>query len=175
MLEQEFGVGGNRGERIVDIVGHAAGHLSQGAEALLLDDRLLGPAQLIVGLLGPLSQAHPIIEAAAFFLRRDDFDLQGLFFQADSRDLRAHLFGVVTDLFQNEHDHAHGDEELQHRRHKEAGTVEVDVFLGKGVAPQVHAPKQEPQGQHARADEGSLLAQAEKSTLRQRGCSSPAK
>jgi hypothetical protein len=143
-------------------VGYATGHLTQRAEALLLDHGLLGPAQFIVGFLGPLGQAYPIVEALAFFLRGDDLGLQGVFLQADSGDFRAHQFRAVTNLLQNEHDHAHGDEKLQHRRDKKAGTVKVVVLLGKRVAAEVKAPQQKTQGQHARAHECLLLAQPKK-------------
>jgi hypothetical protein len=112
--------------------------------------------------LGALSQAHSIVEALAFFLGGDDFDLQGLFFQADGGDFLAHLFGVVANLLQDEHDHADGDEKLQHRRDEKAGAVEVPVLLGKRVGSEVNAPEQEAQGQHARADERLLLPQPEK-------------
>ena len=93
---------------------------------------LLGAAQFIVGLLRPFRQAHLVIKALAFLLGGEDFDLQGLFFQADGGDFRAHLFGFMADLLQNQHDHAHGDEELQHRRHEEPGAVEVSVRSVKG-------------------------------------------
>ncbi len=50
-LQQRFGVQGNRGNGVVDVVGDAAGHLSQRAQALLLQRRLLALTQIIVGLL----------------------------------------------------------------------------------------------------------------------------
>ena len=50
-LQQRFGVERHRRNGVVDVVRDAAGHLAQGAQALLLHDGLLGLAQIVVGLL----------------------------------------------------------------------------------------------------------------------------
>ena len=50
-FEQRFGVERDRREGVVDVVGDAAGHLAQRAQALLLHHRVLGLAQFVIGLL----------------------------------------------------------------------------------------------------------------------------
>ena len=66
--QQQFGIGDNRRQRVVDVMRHAAGHLAQGAKAFLLHDHLLGAAQFIVGFLHAIGEAHLIIKVAALFL-----------------------------------------------------------------------------------------------------------
>ena len=97
---------------------HTAGHLAQRTKAFLLHNHLLGPAQFIVGFLHALGQSHPIIEAAVLFLGGKDFGLQCLFLGADGFNFCAHLFGVVTDLLHDQHNHADrdgGDRQLRRR------------------------------------------------------------
>ena len=106
-----------------------AGHLSQGAEALLLHNHLLGPAQLFISSLKSLGDAHLIIKAAALFLGGDDFDLQGLLLRTNRRDFGNRLLIFVPDLLQDEHNHADGNEELQHRSHKKTSAEQVFVLL----------------------------------------------
>ena len=48
-LQQRFRIQRHRRDGVVDVVGDAAGHLAQCAQALLLHDRLLGLAQVLVG------------------------------------------------------------------------------------------------------------------------------
>ena len=48
-LQQRFGVERDRGDRVVDVVGDAAGHLAQHPQPLLLHDRVLGLAEIVIG------------------------------------------------------------------------------------------------------------------------------
>ena len=64
------------------------------------------------------------------FLGGDDFDLQGLFLRTNGGDFGQHLLVFVPHLLQDEHNHADGDEELQHGGHKKTGAVEMWVLLG---------------------------------------------
>ena len=73
--QQQFGVGDNGRQGVVDVMGYATGHLAQGPQAFLLDHDLLRAAQFIVGLLHTLGQAHLVIQAATLFLGGEDFDL----------------------------------------------------------------------------------------------------
>jgi hypothetical protein len=57
-------------------MGDAAGHLAQGAQTFLLDDRLLGLAQFLIGRLQFLARIGLIEKTAALFLGRKDFQLE---------------------------------------------------------------------------------------------------
>ena len=79
-------LGTNGRQRVVDIVGNPAGHLSQGTEAFLLHNHVLGPAQLFVSLLQAFGEAHLIIKVAALFLGGENFYLQGILLRTNGHD-----------------------------------------------------------------------------------------
>ena len=175
LAEQEVGVGDDGGQGVVDIMCDAAGHLAEGAEALLLDHDLLGLPQLVVGLLQAIGQTRTL----SYKLRHCSSVVIILSCKAEFSERTAvisamRLFVFVADFLQNQHDHADGDEELQDGRHKKAGAGKVFVLLGKRIAGQIKSPEQKTQGQHARADERHFACATEKSRLRQTRCSSQA-
>ena len=59
VFQQGFGVKRDGRNGVVDVVGDAAGHLAEGAEAFLLHDGLLRLAQIVVGLLQGARRVAP--------------------------------------------------------------------------------------------------------------------
>ena len=143
-------------------MGHAAGHLSEGAQALVLHDDLLGAAQLIVSFAHALRKADLIVEVAALLLGGDYFALQGVLLGTDGCDFLQHLLVFIAHLFEHQHDHAHGDEELQHGGHKKSGAVKIVILLRNRVTRQIHTPEEKPQRKHARPHKRHLASKAVK-------------
>ena len=93
------------------------------------------------------------------FLGGENFDLQGILLRANGHDFGHGLLIFVSDLLQDEHDHADGDEKLQHGHHKKTGAVKVFILLGQRVACEVKAPQQKAQRQHARPHKRHFFSQ----------------
>ena len=121
-------------------MGDAAGHLAEGAQALLLHHRLLGLAQFIVGGLQFLARTGLGEERAALLLGGEDLKLQFAFLRINGFDLLQDLPVDVARLFQDQYDHADRDEELQHRGEENFGVDQGSEPLREGVADQVHSP-----------------------------------